>query len=100
MTFWHGNGYTVVRTVLGADPAGCASLEAVADRKSTIISRSHGPGTLEGSASNDPTGSRNAVLDPTGRVGTPLIIVLVLVMLDRVQAREIYLQQARPLETG
>jgi hypothetical protein len=44
--------------------------------------------------------SRNAVLDPTGRVGTPLIIVLVLVMLDRVQAREIYLQQARPLETG
>jgi hypothetical protein len=48
MTFWHSNGYTVVRTVLGADPAGCASLEAVADRKSTSFHCAEGRGTLEG----------------------------------------------------
>jgi hypothetical protein len=100
MTFWDGDGYTVLRTVLGARPGGLRFPRSRCRPKINIISRSHGPGTLEGSASNGPTGSRNAVLDPTGRVGTPLIIVLVLVMLDRIQAREIYLQQARPLETG
>jgi hypothetical protein len=84
----------------GCRPGGLRFLEAVADRKSTSFHGVEERARSRGSASNGPTGSRNAVLDPTGRLGTPLIIVLVLVMLDRVQAREIYLQQARPLETG